>query len=372
MNKKRESKIRILLEDDNEILGNGLGHSMYRQYLPTVKYIEILKKHNAKSTFYVDIAHLLFLKKNREFKDFNLQAHTIENLIKHGIKNQMEIQLHIHSQWVNAVIKNDEVFVTDKWNIAQLTKEEQIILVKQCLDELKQIKSSYSDTTPLNSFKAGSWGMQPFENLYEIFKEAGIKVVMGPIKGLKVDFLGINYMNLESDTFPFYCDKKDINRIGKDKDIVVLPMTPTYLNWVDFIRYIIHLKGKSFFHKQQEEMDINYPPKEITALKPLANKDKLSLSLRPFQTHLKINAQPFWYLRNTFKRAYKKIKKSNNPYKLLIIETHTKDFKNTFKDIDKFFDYINLNFDDIEFITTSQVINDIEKGVLQPLFKEVE
>ena len=47
-------KIRILLEDDNEVLGTGLGHSMYRQYLPTKKYINILNKYNAKSTFYID------------------------------------------------------------------------------------------------------------------------------------------------------------------------------------------------------------------------------------------------------------------------------------------------------------------------------
>ena len=37
-------KIKVLLEDDNEILGNGLGHPVYRQYLPTKKYVEILKK----------------------------------------------------------------------------------------------------------------------------------------------------------------------------------------------------------------------------------------------------------------------------------------------------------------------------------------
>lgn len=367
---KNNSKIRILLEDDNEILGTGLGHSMYRQYLPTKKYIEILKKHNAKSTFYVDIAHLLFLKKNKDFKDFNLQARVIEKLIGHIIKSGMEIQLHIHSQWVNAEIKNNNVYVTDKWNIGQLSKEEQTQVVEDCLKELKQLKVDFSDSIPMNSFKAGSWGLQPFENLYKIFNKEGVKLVMGPIKGLKVNSLAIDYTDLASDSTPYYCDENDINKIGKIRDIVIAPMTPTYLNWPDFIRYIAHIKLNAIFKRKKEDIDLYNPPTEITSLKPLANKDKLNISLKPFRTHLKINAQPFWYLKNTFKRSYNTIKNSDHQYKLIVIETHTKDFKNTFKDIDKFFSYLNKNYNDIEFVTTSQIITDIENGLLQPLIKE--
>lgn len=369
MNVNNNSKIRILLEDDNEILGSGLGHPVYRQYLPTLKYIDILKKYKAKSTFYIDIAHLLFLKKNRDFKDFNMQIVAIEGLIEYIIKSDMELQLHIHSQWLNATIRDREIYVTKKWNIGQLSKDEQTELFEECLNELKQIKNGFLDKIPLNSYKAGSWGLQPFDNLYDRFKEKGIKVVMGPIKGLKVDSLEIDYRNLESGEKPYFCDRNDINRIGKDKDIVVIPMTLTYLNWPDFIRYIFQIKVKSIFQKKVEELDIQSPSKEIMALKPLANKDKLSISLRPFRTHLKINAQPFWYIKNTFKRSYKATKNSNDPYKLMVIETHTKDFKNTFKDIDNFFSFLRSNYNDIEFVTTSQVINDIENGLLNPLVK---
>ena len=370
MKKNNNSKVRILLEDDNEILGSGIGHTMFRQYLPTLKYIDILKNHNAKSTFYVDIAHLLFLRKNKNFKDFNIQAQTIENLIGHIINSKMEVQLHIHSQWVNAEIKDNQVYVTKKWNIGQLSNSEQTKIVEECLLELKRIKDSFLDTIPNNSFKAGSWGLQPFDNLYKQFKEKGVKVVLGPIKGLKVDVLDMDYTNLESDSSPYYCDKKNINYIAKDKDIVVIPMTPTYLNWLDFIRYITQIISKSIFQRKEDEIDSYNPPLEITSFKPLANKDKLNISLKPFRTHLKINAQPFWYLKNTFKRSYKTVKNSDNLYKLLVIETHTKDFKNTFKDIDRFFNYLKMNFDDLEFVTASQIIKDIENGVLKPLIKK--
>ena len=72
-----KQKIKILLEDDNEIKGNGSGNPFIRQYLPTKRYLEILKKHNIKGTFYVDMAHYLFLKDNEHFEDFKFQAYTI-------------------------------------------------------------------------------------------------------------------------------------------------------------------------------------------------------------------------------------------------------------------------------------------------------
>ncbi|WP_460217919.1 polysaccharide deacetylase family protein [Psychroserpens sp. MEBiC05023] len=366
MNKK--DIVYVLLEDDNEILGNGYGHPLYRQYLPTKRYIEILNKYNIKGTFYVDIAHYLFLKKNSYFKDFKFQAKTIEEVIKMLLENKMDVQMHLHSQWVNAEIMNDNVYVTDKWNIGQLTSKEQTDLFNEAFKELSSLLAKFNSISTLNSYKAGSWGLQPFKDLYDLFKEKGIKLVMGPIKGLKVDSLNFNYTELESDFYPFYTSKEDINKISNNNDVVVLPMTPTYLNWVDFVRYIFELKITNIFNKNKD-MDISTMPEKIESLKPLSGKDKLNLGLKPFKTHLKINAQRFWYLKNTFNRSYKKIKQSDYDYKLMVIETHTKDFKNTFDDIDRFFAYVTNKYDNIEFITSNKLVSHIEGNILKPLRK---
>lgn len=360
------NKIKIILEDDNEILGNGQGHPLRRQYLPTKRYVEILNKYNIKASFYIDIAHYLFLKKNESFKDFKFQSQTIEEVIKMLSKCGMDVQVHLHSQWINAEIKNNEIYVTNKWNIGQLTKSEQIELFNNSYDQLQSLLEKFGSDITLNSFKAGSWGLQPFDTLYEIFKEKGIKLVMGPIKGLRVKNLNINYTDLESEFYPYYTSKNDINKISKHNDIVVLPMTPTFLNWKDLIRYVLEMKFNSFF-KKINELDIAFIPNSIKKNSPLIGKDKLNISLKPFKTHLKINYQKYWYLKNTFKRSYNLIKKSKYDYKLMVIETHTKDFRNNFEDIDNFLNYLKKNYSDIEFVTASSVINDIEKNILTPL-----
>ena len=359
-------KIKVLLEDDNEILGNGLGHPIYRQYLPTIKYVNLLNKYSIKSTFYIDMGHYLFLKENIDFHDFRFQINSIEETIKFLIKNNMNVQIHLHSQWVDAKIIDDKIFVTDKWNIGQLSPKNQTELFENAFSALKNILDLENKKNNLNSFKAGSWGLQPFSTLYDLFKNRGIKIVMGPIKGLKVKKLGIDYTNLHSDFFPYYASKNDINKVNSYAGPVVLPMTPTYLNWIDLIRYVFEISIFKFFHKSKP-IDIETIPKRIQKLKPLSGKDKLTFGLKPFTTHLKINAQKYWYLKKTFIRSYKMIKESNFDYKLMVIETHTKDFHNNFEDIDLFFDYLKNNYSDLEFITVDDLISDIETKKISPL-----
>lgn len=361
-----KNKIKILLEDDNEILGNGQGHPCYRQYLPTKRYVEILNKFSIKGTFYVDMAHYLFLQDHKDYKDFLFQVQTIKETIKLLVKNKMDVQIHLHSQWVGAKIKEDHIFVTDKWNIGMLDSNDQDLLFNKAYDALSEILNDLNIKPNLNSYKAGSWGLQPFNTLYEVFVNKGIKLVMGPIKGLKVENLDLDYTNLHSDSRPYYASKDDINRLDDKKNIVVLPMTPTYLNWPDFLRYIFEIKFLSFF-KNDNDLDKHDLPKSINQMKPLYGKDKLNFGLKPFKTHLKINAQKFWYLKNTFKRAYKNIKASDYEYKLIVIETHTKDFIDTFSDIEKFFSYVKNNFSDVEFVTSSQIVEDLSSNKFVPL-----
>jgi hypothetical protein len=365
----KDKVVYVLLEDDTEILGNGYGHVMYRMYLPVIKYIDILNRYNAKSTFYIEMAHWLFLRANSEKKDYGIQADLIEKTIFHILENNMEVQLHLHSQWVNALVQNDEIHVTEKWNIGQLNTYEQKKLFTEGLYSLRKIITKSKNQNKISSFKAGAWALQPFDVLFDDFKNVGIKVVLGPIKDLKISAIELDYSSMESHITPYYCDKNNINKIGDKKGIVILPMTPTYLNWFDFIRYLIHRKYKGLIKKFDHDLDIIRMPEEARTLNPLTAKDRLNSLLIPYKTNLKMNHQPYWFLRKTFKRAYNLVQKNNFDYKLIILETHTKDFKNSFKDIEKFFAFMTENYN-IKFITATDFARHIEEGRLEPLSKK--
>ncbi len=174
---------------------------------------------------------------------------------------------------------------------------------------------------------------------------------------------------MESEITPYYCRKDDINRIGEKKEIAIIPMTPTYLNWIDLIRYVWHVKYRKFVERHDKDMDIYGVPDEILNMNPVANRDSIQSLRMPYKTNLKMNKQPYWYLRNTFKRAYDLVMKNNFEYKLIVLETHTKDFKNVFDDIDRFMAYLTKSFNNIEFITTSDLVRHLDEGKLKPLTK---
>ncbi|MFD0797133.1 hypothetical protein ACFQZJ_06655 [Maribacter chungangensis] len=366
----KDKKVYVLMEDDTEIFGNGTGHIMYRMYLPVVRYVELLRTYNVKSTFYVDMAHWLFLRDNPKFGDFALQAELIEKTIVHLLDNEMEVQLHLHSQWANAYLENDVVKVTQKWNIGQLAPEDQKKMFLEGSKRLQEIIATSKNQNLFNSFKAGSWGIQPFSVLYDDFKDNGVKLVLGPTKGLKLPALDLDYSDMESEITPYYCSKEDINRIGNKKEIAIIPMTPTYLNWFDLARYILHVKFRGFMERFDKDMDVYGVPDAIIRMNPVANRDSIHSFKMPYKTNLKMNKQPFWYLRKTFKRAYELVLANDFDYKLIVLETHTKDFKNVFGDIDRFLEYLTKNYKNIEFVTTSDVVRHIEEGKLVPLTKK--
>ena len=360
------NKVKILLEDDCEILGNGQGHVMYRQYLPVIKYIDLLNKYNIKSTFFVDMGHLFFLNKNKKIKDFKLQSKIIEYTITNLIDNQMDVQLHLHSQWYGAKFINSNTQVTDKWNIGQLSPADQKIIFNECFNTLNIILKKTNHE--VISYKAGSWGLNPFNTLYEEFKKNNIKIVLGPSKGMKNQKLNFDYSNMENDCFPYYCDSNDINKIGYEKDIVIIPLTPTYLNIFDLIRYYINVKMKYLINL---DLDLDEKPLAPTLVdvKKSFMKNRINASFSPLKTHMKINSQDFWYLKKTFKRAYRKIENYNEDYKLLVIETHTKDFINNFHNVNMFFNYLREKYSNLEFVTVSEVYNDIKTKKLNPSVK---
>lgn len=366
----RDNKVYILMEDDTEILGNGMGHIMYRMYLPVVRYVEILRAYNAKSTFYIDMAHWLFLRDNPDFEDFSVQAVLIEKTILHLLEHKMEVQLHLHSQWANAKIENGVIQVTEKWNIGQLAEKDQKRLFREGSKRLQEVIATAENQNQFNSFKAGSWGLQPFDVLYDEFKEKGVKIVLGPTKGLKLSALDLDYTSMESEITPYYCQKDDINRIGDKKEIAIIPMTPTYLNWIDLIRYVWYVKYHGFMERFDKDMDVYGVPDEILNMNPVANRDNIHSLLMPYKTNLKMNKQPYWYLKKTFKRAYDLVLKNDFEYKLMVLESHTKDFKNVFDDIDRFMEHLTKTYKNIEFITTSDLVRHIDEGKLKPLCKE--
>jgi hypothetical protein len=146
-------------------------------------------------------------------------------------------------------------------------------------------------------------------------------------------------------------------------------MTPTYLNLIDLIRYSVQVKWKGFMKRYDHDLDLNKTVLKTVYNDPTQGKDIFNFSFRPFKTHLKMNAQPFWLLKKTFQRSYEMVLKSNHDFKLIVVETHSKDFKNSFGSIEKFFLHINTTYDNLEFVTANELLKLVNEKKVKPLVK---
>lgn len=369
--KNKDSKVYVLLEDDTEIFGNGAGHVAFRQYLPVKRYLEILKKYSIKSTFFVDVAHILFLKSKINYSDFRLQVLLFEETLRLIHNAGMDIQLHIHSQFSDAVLIDNQIEVTKKWNIGMIDSDKQKKLFNECYDYLHSTLRKIGSNDQVVAYKAGSWGIQPFSSLYDEFVQKNISLLLGPSKELKIKNLNIDYSNMENDVFPYFCDKLDVCKIGNRQDVTVLPLSPTYLRWNDLIRYYLSErlgrksnKKRSFIDVSSMELQHKKKYRDI-----LSDLNGLNLTLKPLLSHLKINSHPFWLLKKTFDRAYHYVNSQNNSSKVIVIETHTKEFHSSFHEIDRFFKYLSTQYPDLKFITASELNYLIKKSEIEPSIK---
>ena len=68
-------KIIVIIEDDWELRGNGLGNVAYLQYLPSLFLMNIAKKFGIKITFMVEVMQqLAFLKHVNKDRNIKIQA----------------------------------------------------------------------------------------------------------------------------------------------------------------------------------------------------------------------------------------------------------------------------------------------------------
>jgi len=208
-------KFLILIEDDFEVMGNGLGNVADLQYLPALSLMNIAEKYNVRITFMVDVAHQLALKAHSEIPEIRLQSTLWDETLILMKERGHDVQLHLHPQWINATFKHGYFYLDNNWNIGRYAPK---IQQKLIVDSVKYLNSLLCKKFPkykVCAFKAGSWGLQPSINLQVEFEKNGIHIIMGPRDGLKVLSQGIDYTAMEEKHLPYYPDAENITKISK-------------------------------------------------------------------------------------------------------------------------------------------------------------
>jgi hypothetical protein len=343
-------KFCVLIEDDWEVLGNGLGNVAYHQYAPSLVFMKMAKRLGIRLTFMVEVAQQLVYQKTKH-TDYNLTLQKKlwdENVI---LMNQygFDVQLHLHPQWHNAILKDDYFHLSNVWNIGLYEKDVKASLIRESVTYLESLLRPFDPDYKVIAYKGGSWGLQPSEDLLNSLSENGIRIVMGVRKNMKIPKMGLDYMSLEEGTLPYYPLYKDINKVSDRKeDIVVIPLQPYSPDIFTMAGLGIDAVKMKFSRKDSvRHFYEQHIPGNITSLSPLHGRNKLKFGYRPYDTHLKIGNQPFNYLKNSFNNVINRLKNVDSARIPIVIECHTKQYHTYYRDIEKFLDYVQNQYHDI-------------------------
>ena len=353
-------KILLIIEDDFEVMGNGLGNVAYHQYLPANFLQNLCEEIGIRASFMVDMAHIFELQKvSSKSSDIRLQLNLWEETVKQMAERGFDVQLHLHPQWLNATYKEPFFYLGDNWNLGRCKKDEQEILIKNSVEYLTNLITPIKKDYKLLAFKGGAWGLQPSEDLLSLFNSYGFELICGPRKDMHIPSAGIDYRGLEEPTRPYCPDFKDIRKIGDKGNLTIIPLAYYSPSIVNLSKLSFHLlKGR--LAKKPDYLEFyNKPiPKEISSLNGINNKKLFKFGLHPYLTHLKMSIEPFSYLKNSFDTVHKRIMKLEGDVLPVIIETHTKRYIGNYKNISQFLKYIvNEYSETVEFITFSDYVN---------------
>jgi len=343
-------RFTILIEDDWEVMGNGLGNVAQLQYLPSMFFMKLARRLGIKLTFMVDVVQQLEFKKYIH-TDYNLKLQ--KNLWDDSVllmkSYGFDVQLHLHPQWLNATLKDDFFFLNNNWNFGRYSDADQDQLIGESVNYLHELIRPIDPDYKVVAYKGGSWGLQPSGTLLKNMEKHGIRLVTGVRRGMYLPGNGVDYRTLEEPTMPYYPVYDDLCKVSAEKkEIFIIPLqtvTPGvkglgYLA-VDLVKRKIS-KNDSMRHYYNGNV-----PEKIYELSPIAEESKPKFPYVSYKTHLKIGNQPFSYLKTSFDQVIKQLADTPHQRIPILIECHTKQYSNYYGDIERFLVYVQEKYGDV-------------------------
>jgi len=217
----------IIFTLDYEIYGNGCGSPYKLMFKPTRDIIQLFDNYGAKLTI---MANVCEIKKYKEYYDLNkadkFYYKKIEKQLQDAIKNSHDVQLHIHSSFLNAEYKNN--CWHQDWNeydLASLSYERIDEVIKVSKDFLEKLLEKVNIKYNCNVFRAANWSMNPSKNIIRALLNNNINIDSSVFKyGKRTELVNFNYNDAYSNIIPWPVNENNICYLKPDGKLFEFPI----------------------------------------------------------------------------------------------------------------------------------------------------
>ena len=227
-------KYHLIPTLDYEIFGNGSGSLHQCLVKPTDICLEIAESHSATITFFIDALEFLHIKRAYEEGLMGLDSlhyyPDVEAQIKSIVSSVHNIQLHLHPQWLDAVVRNDGWSLNyNKWRIGDLDSDEISSAISEGLSYLRSFTEPHAQRPCLDVFRAGGWAIQPGKSVLKQLSAEGVVQDSTVAPGLVNHSAGDWYDYRNTPGKPFWSISDDVCREDAAGNMLEVPIATQFI-----------------------------------------------------------------------------------------------------------------------------------------------
>jgi hypothetical protein len=264
--------IHLALTHDWELRGDGSGDIEQIQFAPLRRLLEIYARFGARTTILPDVMQqLAFRRAEDAHPELKALADSWDQHLREAFRQQHDVQLHLHPQWLKAVYASGVWQLDRDWSILNYDRDQTHSMLadgQQYLETLlRPIDSSYRCL----AFRAGALAAAPSAHLFKSLASLGIELDVSIAAGVFVDNdnLQLDYRNCEETFLPFYPVLEDARRVSPGRaEIVCVPLNHFYGSRLEVTRQNLALARQQINRPSTGPANTRSPKADSTTNRP--------------------------------------------------------------------------------------------------------
>ena len=245
------AKLKLILTADYEVFGNGSGHVKNCLTRPAEEIMRICESHDTRVTFFTEVCEYWAFREMQEQGWFSAEyrpASWMEEQLKDAVKRGHDLQLHFHPQWLEYEMISDQEWKLnyDLWRLPNVPdgsgneNDPKSIsgLFAKGKKTLEDLARSGNPDYQCRAFRAGSWCIQPEEEILKVMANTGILYDTTVAPGVKLDD-NLSYYDFRNapEDLPSWNISNKVDRVDESGKITEVPIFTADLNSTQQIQF---------------------------------------------------------------------------------------------------------------------------------------
>lgn len=224
--------IYLALTHDWELRGDGSGDIEEIQFAPMRRLLKIYEKFGARTTILPDVLQqVTFRKFEAKHPELKPLADLWDEHALEAFRKGHDVQLHLHSQWSDAVYENGRWQLRGNWSLLKYDREPAEAMLAESESYLEKLMRSVNPDYRCLAFRASALALAPSPFLLSSLAAVGIEIDVSVAAGvfLNNEILQLDYRNCEETFLPYYPKMNDARKVSAQREsIVCVPLNHFY------------------------------------------------------------------------------------------------------------------------------------------------